>query len=883
MVLCKWFQVSTVSAPKIAGGSHNCERFCRIFIASGRGLMANSVAYRASIAAAILAALAVAAPPNVIAFNAASGNLIANGDFSANASAFVVSPGYINTGNVSGIAGQNPPAPTGWTVGPGQNTVGVNGSDTGFYKSATNGGAPFAPASTAGVRDFVFLQNRGVFASQTVTTATGQTYTLTYDAAARINETSDVLKVVLIDTATGKQIATREPAIRQGAFRPFALQFTAPSASTRVEFLNNSPAKSDNTVDVSNVALVKGAQRALLSLDTQISPPQVKSITVRVNRTVVFDGQCVVVSAMAERFKGTGDVPFAPASLADVGDFAFIQNGGNGPANSISQTVATTTGKPYRLTYDAAARGGEASDRLEVVITDAANGRRIITQTPAIADTAFQHFSLKFTAPSASTRIEFLNKSVVGTGLTVDVSNVVLTAAGAGGARANLIANGDFSANAARFINAPGYARDYPNPNTLQDWVTGRGSMTVGVNVARIVLPIPVSGLKVRAMVNGQPWCASEMTLPSGVAHLLLPLPEVGANVITVRGGSVTSAPVTVQVERRRFKIITDPKHLIGMDYETWFGPGYAQWGYEEAIPILGHYSSLDPRVLRQQTLWFNQMGINFVELDWTNNLVRPFPGAAARECIAAENALFHLYARMRQHPKIVIMVGPEHNLWVNNHSTPYTGPWFEKQLNYLYAHYINNPKYRNMYLHYHGKPLLMCYLNGPRFARPPVIHDPRFTIRFMGAWLQYTKEQRYGVWSWYDQKATPTFYHGKAEALTVTDGYPGIHSPGGLNNWLSPDAGGKNYGETYRTQWRVADKYLPHFLFLCQWNEFEPPDQYNANLSNDMEPTLMTEPGSHRPSGWGFFYNNLTRREIRRYHRLIAARRMAHTGVAGK
>jgi hypothetical protein len=70
-----------------------------------------------------------------------------------------------------------------------------------------------------------------------------------------------------------------------------------------------------------------------------------------------------------------------------------------------------------------------------------------------------------------------------------------------------------------------------------------------------------------------------------------------------------------------------------------------------------------------------------------------------------------------------------------------------------------------------------------------------------------------------------------------------------------------------------VADQYPPHFLFLCQWNEFEPPDQYNVNLSNDMEPTLMTEPGSKRPSGWGFFYNNLTRREIQRYHRIIAAK----------
>jgi hypothetical protein len=402
------------------------------------------------------------------------------------------------------------------------------------------------------------------------------------------------------------------------------------------------------------------------------------------------------------------------------------------------------------------------------------------------------------------------------------------------------------------------------------------GQSVVITAVAKASMGAQVSGLTVRALVNDKPWCASEKTLPSGVAHLLLPLPDVGINVITVRVGKVTSSPVSVLVKRRRFHIVTDPKHLIGMEYETWFGPGYARWGHEEAVPILGHYSSLDPRVLRQQTLWFNEMGINFVELDWTNNLTKAFPDAQAREVIAANNALFSLYSHMRQHPKIVFLMGPEHNYWLNR-TTPYSGPWFKEQLNYAYTHYIENRKYRNIYLHYRGKPLLLLYLNGPRSSRPPVVHDPRFTIRYVGAWLQYTKEERYGVWSWYDQKATPTFFHGKAESLTVTDGYPAITPPGnGLNNWLGAGAGGKNYGETYRTQWRVADKYLPKFLFLCQWNEFEPPDQYDVNLSNDMEPTLMSEEGSHRPSGWGFFYLDLTRSEIRRYHLLIAARRRA-------
>lgn len=380
----------------------------------------------------------------------------------------------------------------------------------------------------------------------------------------------------------------------------------------------------------------------------------------------------------------------------------------------------------------------------------------------------------------------------------------------------------------------------------------------------------PAVGIYLYAKVNGKEWGAKCRTLKSGVAHLLLPLPETGNNSIVVTDGVSVSPVVTVHVHPRHFNIVTDPNHLIIMEYETWFGPGYAQWGKEEAIPLLGLYSSLDPRVLRQQSLWFDEMGINVVELDWTNNLTKPFPDAAAKECITSTDKLLQVYANMAQHPKFVFLVGPEHNRWFSRKDR-YDGPWYQAQTNYLYQHYIHNQKYRDWYLTYEGKPLLLLYLNGPRSTEPPNIKDNRFTIRYVTAWLQTTHAEKYGAWSWYDQQATPTYHNGKVEALTVCDGYPSVRPPAkGLNNWLAQDAGGKNYGETYRTQWQVALKYKPRFLFINQWNEFEPPDQYNVNLSNDMEPTLMTESGDPRPSGWGFYYMKLTQDMIRIYHRSL-------------
>jgi hypothetical protein len=400
----------------------------------------------------------------------------------------------------------------------------------------------------------------------------------------------------------------------------------------------------------------------------------------------------------------------------------------------------------------------------------------------------------------------------------------------------------------------------------------GEGQNIVVSAIARRSDGQPAAGVMLHAIVNGKAWGAEYTTLPSGVAHLLFPLPERGANTIAITDGSATSNTATVQVEPQHFDIVDDPDHMVVMEYETWFGPGYAGWGKEEATPILGRYSSLDPRVVRQHALWFNEMGFNTVELDWTNNLTEAFPSPSGKECIAATDLLFQVYAGMPQHPKVLFMVGPEHNLW-RNLKDAYTGPWFNQQMDYLYEHYINNPKYRDMYVTYLGKPLMLLYLNGPRTGPPPEIHDDRFTIRYVGAWQQAMHQEQYGVWSWYDQSPTPTYYQKKAEALTVTDGYPAADlSKRSELDWIDWNAGGKNDGETYRSQWQVAMRFKPRFLFINQWNEFVPPDQYNVNLSNDMEPTLLTEQGDPRASGWGFDYFNITRDEIAAYHRQIGS-----------
>lgn len=177
-------------------------------------------------------------------------SLVANGVFSANAS------DYTQSNGVSG-AGTNPANPTGWVS---SGTTGVNGPDTKLTST------PFAPASTAGVSDFAFLQNSGSSISQTVsTTQNGTEYTLAFDGAAMSSESSASMEVLIKDATTGQIIDTYTPTITDAGFTPYFLSFTATSGSTLIEFLNTSSTSSD-TVDVSNVSLAPVPEPTALGL-----------------------------------------------------------------------------------------------------------------------------------------------------------------------------------------------------------------------------------------------------------------------------------------------------------------------------------------------------------------------------------------------------------------------------------------------------------------------------------------------------------------------------------------------------------------------------------------------------------------------------------------
>jgi hypothetical protein len=178
-------------------------------------------------------------------------NLVANGNFLANAVAFTTWPGYADGAN------PNPGTIAGWvnTAG-GMNTKGINGAGTG---SAV--GTPFGPTASAGYT-FLFMQGAGNELGQNLTgLAPGTTYRLSYDVASRLNNLGGSLGAyqVVVATDSPATILYDSGVVvgNETAFQHVTGSFTTPSPLTgteNIQLLNVSP-PGDEAVDFANVSI----------------------------------------------------------------------------------------------------------------------------------------------------------------------------------------------------------------------------------------------------------------------------------------------------------------------------------------------------------------------------------------------------------------------------------------------------------------------------------------------------------------------------------------------------------------------------------------------------------------------------------------------------
>jgi hypothetical protein len=322
------------------------------------------------------------------------------------------------------------------------------------------------------------------------------------------------------------------------------------------------------------------------------------------------------------------------------------------------------------------------------------------------------------------------------------------------------------------------------------------------------------------------------------------------------------------------------PGSLIGLQYESWFTPHNAgSYATAEAIPILGKYSSYDVSVIRKHEEWFEDLGINWLLLDWSNMLwTQPEwekHEGATRELEETTALLFKTYSQLEREgkhpPKLVIMLGLQNGGRVPNDIQRINGiiAWTK-------ANFLDKPEYKNLWLYHHGKPLLTILFNVglscPEIkARTSGIAAPDWTVRWMGSQLQATHVESCGFWSWMDGtiRQLVTSNEGNYEETVVT---PSCFPLG--HGWLDPNATGRDHGAPYLESWEVAFESHPKFIQIHQWNEFAGQtegqgygpthdiygDEYNLEFSDDLEPTEL-EPCAYRGcGGWGYYYMNLTK-----------------------
>ncbi|MBP5312047.1 MAG: hypothetical protein J6112_04350 [Clostridia bacterium] len=313
-----------------------------------------------------------------------------------------------------------------------------------------------------------------------------------------------------------------------------------------------------------------------------------------------------------------------------------------------------------------------------------------------------------------------------------------------------------------------------------------------------------------------------------------------------------------------------DPsERQVGIAYTTWFRSDW-KWGEGHTwdIPWLGSYSSLDRNVIKQHGIWLRDAGVDFVFVDWSNNInyipetMRKLR-ADFRTIEDATEALFDVWADIPGAPKICIFTGPGHEQGPGEKDTFANGRMAAKT-DQIYNTFLANERYRKMYYEYLGKPLLLCYAATPAFFQDNVspYEDDRFTVRWVTGFVGqqgnlFDSETLISkiFWSWEERGAqTFTVLDGHPECMTVNASTRSQGKTPGTAGYIAPAL--RDNGNTFRRAWARARLIGPKLVLVVSFNEWTLGEQISLENSKDIEPSKTL----------GSFYLDLMREEIRRF-----------------
>jgi hypothetical protein len=348
---------------------------------------------------------------------------------------------------------------------------------------------------------------------------------------------------------------------------------------------------------------------------------------------------------------------------------------------------------------------------------------------------------------------------------------------------------------------------------------------------------------------------------------------------------------------------------LVLLEWESEFSAHYNTWISREATPLCGLYSSYNTDVHRQHALWLVEAGVDAVLLDWVDTLFN-VPSweelsAHGSEDMDASVALVATWAQMRKEglptPQVVPLLGLDNSCAViGKTQCSAKVDVLQRQIEWT-ATTLRESSFSSLLREHGGQlPLLGIFdttglaMNGT-YPEQDKLNTTGWSVKWMSAFLDTRPTQAAaGYWSWSDgsprpvRSGTPT----DVEAVCVKPAYfpqgpaKGHYIPPG--GWRNAQATPQHQGATLLMQMQAAMLApRPRYVIVSQWNEFTQdgcwPDRRqsiadseghafsgaacNATLSDDIEPTSLTECGDVKHGdtcgGWGFSALNYLRAAI--------------------
>ena len=288
--------------------------------------------------------------------------------------------------------------------------------------------------------------------------------------------------------------------------------------------------------------------------------------------------------------------------------------------------------------------------------------------------------------------------------------------------------------------------------------------------------------------------------------------------------------------DRRQGRLARCPpaERRVGIGYSLWHTSDQwrkppRSWG----TPAIGFYRSDDPRVLATHAAMLTGAGVDFVVVDWSNDLGmdvrRPGGPDTQRFIESATLSAFAAWGSLAAAPAIAIMIGmPDHREAVADGR-------LSAKAEEVHALFVADRARARLTMTYRGKPLLLVYAGTPspwRGALPPW-SDPRFETRFVTGYpAQQNMVGSDGIetldyWSWEDRREPAVVgFDGEAECMTAVAAWRGADSPG------------RDGGRTYEAQWAAVRRAGPRFALAGTFNEWWASEQIDAEHSKDVEPS---------------------------------------------